>query len=244
MQPERILILGGTGLARQAADALVARGAHVVTSLAGVTRTPHLPKGEIRTGGFGGAEGLATYLRNNAFDWVVDATHPFAAQMPVHAALACAAAGVRLLRLEAPAWIAQAGDDWRMAPTIAAAVLALPSQSKAAVTVGRKEIGIFFARADLSGIARMIEPPEQAVPPTWQLLLERPPFSLAAEVDLLRAGNIQFLVSKNAGGPRVAKLDAAAALAIPVIMVQRPAKPVVPTAATVDELLGRLALRG
>jgi precorrin-6A/cobalt-precorrin-6A reductase len=244
MRVERVLILGGTGLAREAANALVMRGVHVVTSLAGVTRSPHLPKGEIRTGGFGGIEGLVAYLRADNFDCTVDATHPFAAQMAAQAAEACTRGGVKLLRLEQAPWQAQRGDHWRSVTSVAAAVDAIPHNAKVAVTVGRKEIGAFFARADLSGITRMIEPPDVNVPRAWELRLERPPFILAAEIDLLRANEIQFLVSKNAGGARVAKLDAAAALGLPVIMVARPLKPKVESVASLPELLGMLGLPG
>ena len=241
MQPNRILILGGTGLAREAANALVACAQYVVSSLASVTRAPHLPKGEIRLGGFGGTEGLVKYLRDANIDLVVDATHSFAAQMSAHAYAACASVGVKLVRLEAPAWQPQKGDDWREVVSIALAVQALPKDTRVAVTVGRKQIGAFFARTDLSGVARMIEPPDVDVPSRWQLLLERPPFTLEAEIDLLRASDVQFLVSKNAGGARVAKLDAAAALGLPVIMIARPFKPPVASVENVAELLGTLS---
>ena len=207
-------------------------------------RSPHLPKGEIRTGGFGGVDGLAAYLKAEKFDCVIDATHPFAAQMAAHTAAACTRVGVKLLRLEQAPWQAQKGDQWRDVASVTAAVQAIAPKAKVAVTVGRKEIGAFFARADLSGIARMIEPPDVNVPATWELMLERPPFALAAEIDLLRANQVQVLISKNAGGPRAAKLDAAAALSLPVIMVARPPKPVVESVATVAELLGRLGLPG
>ncbi len=242
MPNRRVLILGGTGLARAAANALVAGGADVVSSLAGVTRHPHLPAGEIHRGGFGGVAGLVDYLRADKYDLVVDATHAFAAQMSAHAAAACGEVRCRLVRLQAPAWLPQPGDDWRSVSSIAEAVVALPRGAKVAVTVGRKEIVSFFARSDLSGIARMIEPPPKPGPDAWQVLLERPPFSLAEEIDLLRASDVAFLVSKNAGGARVAKLDAAAALALPVIMVTRPLKPDVATVAQVSELLGILGV--
>ena len=242
MRIERILILGGTGLAREAANALVPHVTTVVTSLAGVTRTPHLPKSEIRVGGFGGTEGLAAYLRDEKTDLVIDATHPFAAQMSAHAHAACASADVELIRLEAPAWEQQKKDDWRTAGSVAEVVEALPKNAIVAVTVGRKEIGAFFARPDISGIARMIEPPDVAVPKHWQVLLERPPFTQESEIDLLRSYEVAFLVSKNAGGMRVAKLDAAAALGLPVIMIARPFKPVVATVTTIAELLGTLGI--
>jgi precorrin-6A/cobalt-precorrin-6A reductase len=244
MRVKRVLILGGTKVARAAADALVSRGFSVMTSLAGVTSAPQLPKGEIRIGGFGGAAGLAAFLRGQKFDLVIDATHAFAAQMSGHAAQACAETDTPLLRLEEPAWLAQAGDDWLPVASVAEAVVSVPRAARVAVTVGRKEIAGFFARSDISGIARMIEPPAVQVPAAWQLLLERPPFSLASEVDLLRAGQVQVLVSKNAGGVRAAKLDAAAALGLRVIMVARPVQPPAATVASVAELLGRGELQG
>ena len=240
MPAKRILILGGTGLARLAADALVEQGFDVTSSLAGVTHSPHLPKGKLINGGFGGVEGLEAYLKAEQFDLVVDATHAFAAQMSAHAFTACSQVSVKLLRLEAPVWQPQAGDDWREVATVEAAVASLPLWAKVVVTVGRKEVGQFFARADLSGIARMIERADEAAPSNWQVLLERPPFSLEAEIDLLRSSQAEFLVSKNAGGQRPAKLGAAAALALPVIMVRRPFKPVVQTVENVYELLAAI----
>ena len=240
MPLKRILILGGTGLARQLADALVGRGYDVTSSLAGVTHSPLMPKGKLRVGGFGGVDGLLATLKAEKFDFVVDATHAFAARMSANAALVCGMVPVRLLRLEAPAWVAQAGDRWITVASIAAAVLALPLGAKVVVTVGRKEVGQFFARADLSGVARMIESSEIQASPQWQVLLERPPFTVAAEIDLHRASDAQFLISKNAGGSRPAKLDAAAALGLPVIMVARPYKPAVQTFENVAELLAAI----
>ena len=237
MPAKRILILGGTGLARQAADALVEQGHDVTSSLAGVTHSPYLPKGKVRRGGFGGVEGLEAYLKAWQFNLVIDATHAFAAQMSAHAFTACNKLPVKLLRLEAPAWQRQAGEEWREVVSVPAAVEALPQNANVVVTVGRKEVGGFFARSDLSGIARMIEPAEMPAPPNWQVMLERPPFSLEAEIDLLRSSQAEFLVSKNAGGARPAKLGAAAALALPVIMVRRPFKPAVQTVENVYALL-------
>ncbi|MDP8997851.1 MAG: precorrin-6A/cobalt-precorrin-6A reductase, partial [Pseudomonadota bacterium] len=131
----------------------------------------------------------------------------------------------------------QAGDDWREVENVAAGVAVLPQSAKVVVTVGRKEVGAFFARADLSGVARMIEQADGPAPSHWQVMLERPPFTFEAEIDLLRASLAEFLVSKNAGGVRPAKLSAAAALALPVIMVRRPYKPSVQTVSDVSELL-------
>lgn len=226
MPGKRVLILGGTRDARQIAASLVAEGYAVTTSLAGVTEKPLLPPGEVRRGGFGGVEGLAAYLSAERIAVVVDATHPFAAQMSAQAHEACGLKHVPLFRFERPAWTPTAGDVWGEAKDMAEAVDLLPSGARALVTIGRKEIAAFFLRPDITGVARMIEAPPQEAPPGWVVLLERPPFTVESEAALMARFGITHLVSKNAGGASTdAKLIAARQLTLPVIMVRRPAKP-------------------
>ncbi len=238
MQRERILILGGTRDARELAAALIAKGCNVITSLAGVTAKPLLPAGEVRTGGFGGSDGLAGFLRQDRISAVVDASHPFAAQMSRQAVQAAAETGVPILRLERPPWKPEAGDSWTAALSASEAAALLSPGSRALVTIGRKEISMFLTRTDVSGLARMIEPYAGPVPPAWTIILERPPFTLEHECELITQHHISHLVTKNAGGADTsAKLGAARALGLPVIMIERPPKPAVPTYANVGELI-------
>lgn len=242
MPGERILILGGTAEARDLANRLTDAGHGVVTSLAGVTQAPQLPKGEVRRGGFGGVEGLSAYLRPGGFSAVVDATHPFAVQISRHAAAAAKACGLPLYRLERPAWVAEAGDQWIGVASIAAAVAALPKAACVFLTIGRKEVAPFLARADLTGVLRMIEAPENVPPPHWRLILARPPFAIAGERQLLTQSRITHVVSKNAGGAETrAKLLAAREIKIPVVMIGRPEKPAAITLSSVDEALRLLS---
>jgi precorrin-6A/cobalt-precorrin-6A reductase len=228
MQDRPILILGGTREARELAAMLVEQGFGVITSLAGVTENPLLPPGMVRRGGFGGAAGLARYLEDQSFALVVDATHPFAARISAHAREACAAAGLPLLRLERPAWRAGEGDRWTSVASAAEAAAAVPPGARVLLTIGRKDLFPFLARPGLTGVLRMIEPTPEALPQGWTLLLERPPFTLAAERQLMADQAITCLVTKNAGGEATAaKLAAARELAIPVIMVERPTGPAV-----------------
>ena len=238
--PVRALILGGTGVARGLATRLVEGGHHVVTSLAGVTADPKLPAGEVRKGGFGGIDGLVAYLKDERFDWLIDATHPFAAQISAHAHAAAGLAGVSLVRLERPAWAAGPGDDWIWVPDTTAAVKVLPAGSVALVTIGRKEVPAFAARADVHVVARMIEAPAAALPPNWRLVLARPPFSVDDELALMRERKVTVVVSKNAGGPGSAKLKAARDLGLPVVMIERPPKPEVRTLAGIDEVVAMI----
>jgi precorrin-6A/cobalt-precorrin-6A reductase len=226
MHPKRILILGGTSDGRSLAARLVALGHDVTTSLAGVTRDPTLPPGAVRRGGFGGARGLAACIREERFDAVVDATHPFAAQISRHAVLATQSTRTPLLRFERPAWQAQPEDKWIEVSGIAAAVAALPDGAHVFLTIGRKDIAPFLARGGLTGIVRSIEIPKIDLPVAWQLLTARPPFSVESERELMSRERITHLVTKNAGGEDTyAKLVAARSLELPVVIVARPRKP-------------------
>jgi precorrin-6A/cobalt-precorrin-6A reductase len=240
----RVLILGGTGEARGLAAALVERRLDVVTSLAGVTAEPVMPAGEVRRGGFGGMEGLAAYIAEAGVGLVADCTHPFAAVISRHAGAAAALRGIAYVRLERPAWRPGPGDRWQEVADVAAAVAALEPGATAFVTIGRKELAAFAERSDVRVIARAIEPPDFALPAGWKLVLGRPPFTLEAEMALMRAEGVSVLVTKNAGGEATrAKLEAARALGLPVIMVARPAKPEGETAATVEAMVERIAAR-
>jgi precorrin-6A/cobalt-precorrin-6A reductase len=240
----RVLILGGTGEARGLAGALVARGVDVVTSLAGVTAAPVLPAGEVRRGGFGGVEGLRNYLVEAGIGVVADATHPFAAAISRHAGEAAGRCGVAYLRLERPEWRPGPGDQWTQVADIGGAVAALEAGATALVTIGRKELAAFAARQDVRVVARAIEPPGFELPPKWKLVLARPPFTLEAEMALMRDEAVSVLVTKNAGGEATrAKLDAARALGLPVVMVARPAKPAAETAGTVEEMVEKVMAR-
>lgn len=238
MPGDRILILGGTRDAREIATALVAAGRNVVTSLAGVTQQPLLPAGEVRIGGFGGVAGLKSYLESGQIALVIDATHPFAARMSAQAFEACCDTGILLLRFERMAWSAQPGDDWVTVASAAEAAAALPAGARVLLTTGRKDLEPFFSRADISGIARMIEEPPSDPPAGWRVLRERPPFTQAGEDALMAANGITHLVTKNAGGGATeAKLEAARKWRIPVVMIARPAKPDVPSFAALDNLM-------
>ena len=228
-----LLLLAGTAEARALASRLSEiPGLKVTASLAGVTSEPAPIAAETRRGGFGGAAGLAEYLRTHAIAAVIDATHPFAARMATNAALACTATAIPRLRLIRPPW--EPVGDWHDFPDLTAAAAALPAHAHALLTTGRKETAPFAARTDLTCLLRVIEPLTD-LPPHIAQLTARPPFALDDELALMRTHAITHLVSKNAGGAGRAKLDAAARLAIPILMVARSAPPPGPLAATVAE---------
>lgn len=240
MPGSRILIIGGTGEARLLAERLTAAGQRAVTSLAGITSRPAEYRGEVRVGGFGGADGLARYLREEGFDFLVDASHPFAARISANAHVAAEREGVTYVRLERPPWQPGEGDKWVTANDTADAVERLPAEAVALITIGRKDVAAFARRADVTVVVRMIEPPTVELPARWRILLARPPFTLAQELDLMRREAVSVVVSKNAGGPGRAKLDAARALGLPAIMIERPPKPAARVVATIEEVAALL----
>lgn len=237
---QRILILGGTGEARRLARVLVADGHEVTSALAGRTQAPIRPEGALRIGGFGGAEGLADWIADHGITLLIDATHPFAARISANAVEAAKRSGVRLIRLERPAWTRPDGGKWIKVTNMEDAAAALPSGARALLTIGRQEVAAFFGRGDCRFVTRVIEAPETA-PEEWTVIAERGPFTVEGEMALLQRHGITHVVSKNAGGDQArAKIDAAAALGVPVVMIGRPALPEAETADSVEGVLARI----
>jgi len=230
-----ILVLGGTAEARKLAEAL---GARAILSLKGTTRHPQAIAQ--RVGGFGGVAGLTRYLDEAGITRIIDATHPFAAQMSAHAV--AAAGGRPLLRVQRPAW--ETKPEWRQVDTLTEAATALPAGARVFLTVGSHSLAPFLQREDIWCLTRAIEPPTR-LPRHGMLELARPPFTLASEMALMEQHKISHLVSKNAGGRATAtKLEAAAALNVQVIMVKNPRLPEVLTVETVAEAVKWLERQG
>ncbi|HZJ27275.1 MAG TPA: cobalt-precorrin-6A reductase [Acidimicrobiia bacterium] len=242
----RVLILGGTTEASDLARLLDVRpDTDVVTSFAGRTAAPRAVAGRTRVGGFGGATGLAEYLRAEAVDVVLDATHPFARQMRWHAADATDATGIARLRVERPPWRADNSADWTVVPDLDAAAQAVAGPGRVFLTIGRTELGA-FARCDRTWfLVRSIEPPDPLPLRRAVVVLGRGPFTVERERALMAEHTIDTLVTKNSGGTAAAaKLTAAHALGVAVVMVERPPNPPGPLVETADEALGWLTQSG
>jgi len=238
-EPKKLLILGGTG----EAVALAARLAEdprltVITSLAGRTREPAKVAGAVRVGGFGGTAGLATYLEAESISLLIDATHPFAAQMAANAAQACAETGVPRLKLLRPAWRATQSDNWIEVPDMKAAAEAVARTGmRAFLSVGRQDLSAFAELENIWFLVRSIEPLEGPCPfADCAVIQDRGPFTEAAETALLKEHRIDVLVSKNSGGEATsAKIAAARGLGLPVVMIARPQAPAGEMVESVEE---------
>jgi precorrin-6A/cobalt-precorrin-6A reductase len=231
-----ILILGGTSEARELAAALADAGLDVISSLAGRVNKPALPAGRVRVGNFGGVDGLVDYLRAGKITAVVDATHPFAGRISANAAAAAALAGVPLLRLERPGWRdhPQAGS-WMWVADATAARVAADTGRRPFLTTGRQSLETFLPWADRRSIVRVVDPPGFTLPATWTVITSRGPYSYADERRLIIHHAVDVLITKDSGGDLTrAKLDAAADLGVPVVIINRPAP--IPGLVTVDQV--------
>ncbi|MBC9730592.1 cobalt-precorrin-6A reductase [Streptomyces sp. TRM68367] len=242
-----VLVLGGTTEARELAAELTARpGVRVTTSLAGRVTRPGAVAGDVRIGGFGGAEGLADWLREQRVDAVVDATHPFAETITTNARLAATATGLPLVVLRRPGWRPGPRDRWHPVPSLDAAADLLPSLGRRVfLTTGRLGLAAFAHLPELHFFVRSVEPPEPPMPRDLRVLLARGPFTVAGETALLREHRIDVLVTKDSGAAATAaKLTAARDLALPVVVVRRPplpeGLPTAPDVAGALDLLDRL----
>jgi precorrin-6A/cobalt-precorrin-6A reductase len=219
-----ILILGGTAEARQLAAALVADGVDVISSLAGRVSTPNLPAGRVRVGGFGGAGGLADYLRREHPCAVVDATHPFAAKITTNVVQAASNSDTPLVRLERPGWRGHPhANAWTWVPHAAAARAAAESALRPFLTTGRQSLRDFDAWADRDVLVRLVDPPGTSLPQRWSIILARGPYSYDGERRILTEHAIDVILTKDSGGTHtLAKLDAAGDLDIRVVIIARP----------------------
>jgi precorrin-6A/cobalt-precorrin-6A reductase len=231
----RVLVLGGTSEARALAERLHP-DVDVISSLAGRVPNPALPAGEVRIGGFGGKEPMRQWLVDQNVDAVVDATHPFAAAITARTAQVCADLGLPHLVVARPPW--DSSDYMTVASAAEAAeVVEHQRYSHVFLTSGRSTISAFARSSAWFLIRVVIAPNANALPMRHSLLLSRGPYRYDDELELMRERHIHVLVTKNSGGEYTrAKLDAAAALYIPVVMIERPPLPQgITTVGTVDD---------
>ncbi len=246
---KRLLILGGTteaaALARRVVGDMAGR-LDVVTSLAGRTEPPPALAGTVRSGGFGGADGLLEFLEAERIDLVVDATHPFAAVISAHAREACARCGVERLMVVRPPWRPEPGDRWTEVTDGRAAAALLPTVARRTfLTVGAHSLSPFAGLADVWFLVRVMTAPETPLPLTrCDVVVERPPFTVEHEQDLMAAHRVDALVAKQSGGAAgAAKLTAARRLGLPVVLIARPEPEPGETVATVDQAMAWLSDR-
>ena len=241
----RALILGGTADASLLAAAIARAGIDAVYSYGGRTRAPADQPLPTRIGGFGGVSGLVEYIRDEGVTHVIDATHPFAAEMSRNAVEACADTATPLIALERAPWTGAIGDHWIEVADVNAAVATLPeAPAKVFLAIGRQHIAPFATKPQHAYTLRFVDPPEASLPFAADVIVSRGPFTLDGELEMLRARGIAWIVARNSGGDGArAKTDAARMLGLPVVMISRPQLPERPRVEGVAEVMQWLGHR-
>jgi precorrin-6A/cobalt-precorrin-6A reductase len=242
----RVLILGGTSDANRLAETIARLRLDAIYSYAGRTQTPASESLPTRIGGFGGPNGLAGFIRHEQITHVIDATHPFAAEISRNAVAACRTTGVALIALERAPWTKAADDHWIEVADIIAAAAALPdSRSRVFLAIGRQHLSPFLTKPQHAYTLRFVDPPDETLPlRDVTVVVARGPFTLAGDLELMRSRGIEWIVARNSGGTGArAKIDAARELGLPVVMIARPLLPSRPRVESVAEVLGWLGHR-
>jgi precorrin-6A/cobalt-precorrin-6A reductase len=223
----RALILGGTADASLLAAAIARANIDAIYSYGGRTRAPADQPLPTRIGGFGGVSGLADYIRRESITHVIDATHPFAAEMSRNTVEACEQTGAPLIALERAPWTKGPGDDWFEVADVSAAVAALPeTPAKIFLAIGRQHIAPFASKPQHTYTLRFVDPPEAPLPFAADVIVSRGPFTLDGELEMMCTRGIAWIIARNSGGNGArAKIDAARMLGLPVIMISRPHLP-------------------
>ncbi|EJJ31558.1 cobalt-precorrin-6A reductase [Rhizobium sp. CF142] len=241
MEKTRILILGGTSEARRLAEELATReDFDILLSLAGRTQAPAQQPVPVRIGGFGGAEGLASFLTGGGYHLLVDATHPFAERISANAAIAAERTGIDALALVRPEWVPEPGDHWHSVADIPAAIAALgPVPRRVFLATGRQGAHHAEVAPQHFYLVRSVDP----VDPPLALadvdyVLDRGPFTLESEIDLMRKYRIDAVITKNSGGTAAyAKIEAARLLGIKVVVIARTPAAIMTSVETVEAAL-------
>ncbi len=234
---KNILILGGTTEAARLSHVLAERdGLNVVTSLAGRTNARQSIAGAVRTGGFGGVDGLVRHLEDASIDAVIDATHPFATEITANAHRACRSVRLPYVRLQRPAWKPETEDRWFSVTSFADAARTVQKLGERTfLATGHSDLDAFQVCEDVWFLVRLITPPEHVPLKHYQLICERGPFDEASEIALLKHHKIGAVVSKNSGGgASYGKIAAARALQLPVIMIERQKSDISPAVNSVE----------
>lgn len=241
-----LLVLSGTREGRDIAKSLHSKGAPLIASLAGATRSPRDQDVPTRIGGFGGADGFEAFLKEHKINAVLDATHPFASEISARSAQICARLTIPYCIYARPAWTPTPQDKWTVLTQEEDASDHIAKGSTVFLATGRKTLERFGNLASCRLICRQIDPPTGPFPfPNGEFLIGRPPFSIADEVALFKSLEVDWLIVKNAGGTSsFSKLDAARALGLKVGMIKRPALPAAFSVSSIDQAIAWGASHG
>ncbi|AXI54648.1 Precorrin-6A reductase (plasmid) [Pseudoseohaeicola sp. NH-UV-7] len=225
--PHHLLLLAGASEARGIADALrscdqmrVTASLHFAERTAGPLAVP------TRIGGFGGGNRFAAFLAENRITAVLDATHPFAAEITQRSRRICRDLNLPYAQVLRPEWQAVKGDIWHDVGDETEAAQIIPPEARVFTTTGRATIEKFAGLRAQHLFVRQLRDGAQPRPVDRMTYVRGVgPFSVTDEIALFQKLNITWLVARNAGGViNYTKIEAARALGIDVAMIRRPSQ--------------------
>lgn len=219
-----LLLLAGSGEAREIAAQLAQSSLRVTASIFAPDHWSGPLPLPMRSGGFGGDAAFRTYLTDHDITAVLDATHPFAARVSARTWRMCQDMDLPYAQLDRPAWTPGPEDRWTEVDSAADAVALTKPGSRHFVTTGLETWPAFRSATDRTFFFRSLSgtaPPEHL--PHISMVPGQGPFSMDHEYQLFQDYHLDGLICKNAGGTLSrTKLDAARALGMEVILIRRP----------------------
>ena len=221
----KILVLAGTEDARKLCTELIKIfEVHVTASFRTSPTLANYPV-SIRTGGFGGIDGLVDHIQSNSVDLLIDATHPFASSMKQNALHAAKLSGVEFIALNRKGWELSPKTDWITSTSIIEACKLIPKDSTIFAAIGGKNFlnqvdEIAEALSSSKVYLRVISPFNNSLPPNWNVVEYNSEISTKSELELFQHYGITCLLCRNSGSNSgLHKLKASFLLGIKVYMV-------------------------
>ena len=223
-----ILILVGTGDGLQLAKKLGLRAefnVHIFVDKRSRIRSNLKFAGEISS--LKNEEFFFRFLIENGIEALIDASHPFDKESTELCKRVSKLADIKLTHFFRPPWIPTIDDNWTSVRTLDEAAKTIPDGSNVFIATGRIGLEKFSKLTSSKFFIRRLGKVKMHCPlDNGKFIYGDPPFSLKDEISLFRSLKIDILVIKNVGGEgSFAKVEAARAMNISVIMIERPQKP-------------------
>lgn len=227
----KLLLIAGmgesVGLAR---DLSAIAGFEVICVTEGRAVARADPPAKIYDSLFETDEEFVRYVTDQRFDMVIDAAHPFEFRL---GALVLGL-GLPYLRVMRDAWHPLPDETWINTASMKNAVAAISSGARVFLATGRGSVFAFENRPDVHVMCRQLAQHDRSFPLTnGEYIFGEGPFSVAAEMVVFQSLNVDHLVLRNSGSDQGrSKVDAACALGLKVIMIERPKMELAPSQMT------------
>ena len=222
-----ILILVGTGDGLQLAKELGCRAefkVHIFVDKRSCIRSSLKVAREISS--LRNEEFFHRFLAENGIEALNDASHPFDKESTELCKRVSKFADIKLTHFIRPPWTPTTDDNWTSVRTMDEAAKNIVDGSNVFIATGRSGLEKFSKLTSSKFFIRRLGKVKMHCPlDNGKFIYGDPPFSLKDEISLFRSLKIDTLIIKNVGGEgSFAKVEAARAMNIAVILIERPQK--------------------